>query len=308
MTKNNKRPEWLTHSLYPFEDKWIEIDKNIIHYIDEGEGDIILFSHAAVGWSFMYRNIIKILSKSYRCIAIDFPGFGLSTAAFDYTFSVQGQSDIIKKFIAALNIRALYVFGHDTGGPSAFSAFTAKAASVKGFIISDALIFPVSEYGKISTMLWLASTRLFRFLNSRFNIFINTTLNGGFKKRELSAEEKNCYKKVSEGKEKRNQITSILSSLKKDESFMKALKLAFEITFNDTPALLIYGEKDPLTNLGIPFRIADMLKNVQLKFIAGETHFPHEGAAAEIAAIIDEWIKTRQTSTIQHTYTSDLQN
>jgi haloalkane dehalogenase len=32
------QPEWLDKKLFPFTSRWIEIDGNEIHYIDEGKG------------------------------------------------------------------------------------------------------------------------------------------------------------------------------------------------------------------------------------------------------------------------------
>ena len=101
--------------LYPFKSKWINIDGNVIHYVDEGQGDIILFSHPPLGSSFMYRNFIRFLSKEYRCIAIDYPGFGLSVPHENYRISIQAQSDILLQFIQKTKLDNLLVLGHDTG-------------------------------------------------------------------------------------------------------------------------------------------------------------------------------------------------
>jgi hypothetical protein len=32
------RPVWLKHELYPFQDHWIDIDGNRVHFLDEGRG------------------------------------------------------------------------------------------------------------------------------------------------------------------------------------------------------------------------------------------------------------------------------
>ena len=51
-----------------------------MHYLDEGpqSGPPILFLHGNPTWSFMYRNVIKKLSSTNRCIAPDHIGCGLS--------------------------------------------------------------------------------------------------------------------------------------------------------------------------------------------------------------------------------------
>ena len=36
------QPLWINKQLFPFESKWIQINGNAQHYIDEGNGDILL--------------------------------------------------------------------------------------------------------------------------------------------------------------------------------------------------------------------------------------------------------------------------
>jgi acyl-ACP thioesterase len=39
-------------------------------------------------WSFVYRDVIRSLRDEFRCIAVDYPGFGLSSAGFDESHPV----------------------------------------------------------------------------------------------------------------------------------------------------------------------------------------------------------------------------
>src|SRR5687768_4718221 len=91
--------------LYPFQSKWITISGNRIHYIDEGKGETILFCHPPVSSSFMYRNMIRELSKNFRCIAIDFPGFGLSEPNAGYIPSIAAQAEIVDGLLRGLALK-----------------------------------------------------------------------------------------------------------------------------------------------------------------------------------------------------------
>ncbi len=75
------RPAWVPDALYPFEDRWAEIDGNLVHYVDEGDGLPILLLNGNPSWSFGWRDVILGLRRSFRCVAPDYPGFGLSQAA-----------------------------------------------------------------------------------------------------------------------------------------------------------------------------------------------------------------------------------
>ena len=60
------RPQWLDEQLYPFQSRFVEVEGNRIHYIDEGTGPTLLLLHPGVGWSFMYSDIIQELRRK-RC-------------------------------------------------------------------------------------------------------------------------------------------------------------------------------------------------------------------------------------------------
>jgi len=63
---------------FPFESKYIDIKGSKIHYIDEGEGDPIVFLHGNPTSSYLWRNIIPHVQSQGRCIAPDLIGMGKS--------------------------------------------------------------------------------------------------------------------------------------------------------------------------------------------------------------------------------------
>ena len=71
MGVNANSQDWLDREMYPFESNYIDLEHGSMHYVDEGTGEVILFVHGTPTWSFLYRDLIKNLSASYRCIAID---------------------------------------------------------------------------------------------------------------------------------------------------------------------------------------------------------------------------------------------
>jgi haloalkane dehalogenase len=276
--------------LYPFESKWITVNGNRIHYIDEGKGQIILFCHPPVTSSFMYRNMIKELRSNFRCIALDFPGFGLSEAAGNYSQSIRSQTEIVQGFIDQLKLNDLTLLMQEIGGHAAFSVFMKQPERLKAIIITDTILFPVSQYPKILKMLNFVNGGLFNFLNSNFNFLIRAMTKFGIRKRKLTKDERNIYKAMFNTKEIRRSSTALLHQLTEEEGLLSQIQKAFETTFNGIAALIIYGEKDPLTGLGIPQRINKLLPNSELHWIKSEMHFPHEGSPVEMSNIISEWM------------------
>jgi haloalkane dehalogenase len=280
-------------TFYPFESKWLEIQGNRIHYIDEGKGDVLLFCHPPISTSWMYRNLIKTLSKSFRCIALDFPGFGMSTASRGYVHSIEMQAIIVQAFIDHLKLAKITPVVQEIGGHAALTALAQSPERLKGIILTDTIIFPVSEYPQIGKMLGIVNGRLVNFLNTQFNFLIRMTSRFGIRKRKLGRSERREYRRIFATPEKRRLITHMLHQLKIEEGLIKQIKVAFETTFSGMPVLLIYGDKDPIYGMGIPQRIQQMVQQSELHLIRGEAHFPHEGAPDEMSSIIAEWMQTK---------------
>ena len=88
------RPTWVDDELYPFRSRFVEIDGHVLHYVDEGEGPTLLLYHGNPTWSFLYRDVVAGLCDRFRCVAFDYPGFGLSSAAAGYGFTVAEHADV----------------------------------------------------------------------------------------------------------------------------------------------------------------------------------------------------------------------
>ena len=89
------RPTWVDDELFPFASRFIEIAGHTIHYVDEGTGPTLLLLHGNPTWSFVYRKTILSLREDFRCIALDYPGFGLSTAASSYGYLPEEHANVV---------------------------------------------------------------------------------------------------------------------------------------------------------------------------------------------------------------------
>ncbi len=282
--------KYYNKSLFPFESRFLNINGQEIHYVDEGVGPTILVSHAPVGSSFMYRNLIKDLSRDHRCIALDYPGFGLSPMGSSAEVNLPYWSKILFHFIHKMELSNIILLGHDTGGAAAFKVVADHSSLFAGVIISDAVIYPVQEYPRLDRMLKFVGSSFFQWVNAWTNLVINLTLRYGIPTRRLSIDEVKEYRRIFDSPEKRRRITQMLSSLRKEKSVMEYVKIEFENNMKDKPILLLNGDKDPVYELGIPDRIRESCPLTTLKLIAGEGHFPHEGQPGLMAEHIRSWI------------------
>ncbi|MFW9914625.1 MAG: haloalkane dehalogenase [Candidatus Thorarchaeota archaeon] len=103
---------------FPFEPQYVEINQLRIHYVDEGQGDVILCLHGEPTWAYLYRKMIPLLTNAgNRVIAPDFIGFGRSdkfTEMSDYSF--QMHYDSMLAFIETLDLTKITFVAQDWGG------------------------------------------------------------------------------------------------------------------------------------------------------------------------------------------------
>ena len=92
-------------SLYPFELQWFESSAGRMHYIDEGSGPPIVFFHGNPTWSFLYRGIVDRLRHRFRCVAVDYLGFGLSDRPDGYGYTIEEHVGTTGELIEHLGSR-----------------------------------------------------------------------------------------------------------------------------------------------------------------------------------------------------------
>ena len=117
LTNAGGRPAWVSPELFPYESHFIDVDGCRVHYVDEGEGPVLLLLHGNPTWSFLYRHLIGRLRRRFRCIALDFPGFGLSRARPGYGFTPAEHASVVERFVAELALASYTPVVHDWGGP-----------------------------------------------------------------------------------------------------------------------------------------------------------------------------------------------
>jgi haloalkane dehalogenase len=148
---------------FPFESRFVEVLGSRMHYVDEGEGDPILFLHGNPTSSYLWRNVIPHVAPFARAIAPDLIGMGRSEKLsgkpkpayrfFDHVPYVEG-------FIEALGLRNVTLVLHDWGSALGFHYARRHEDNVRGLAFMEAIVRPWrwSEFPSG----WKSVFRLFR--------------------------------------------------------------------------------------------------------------------------------------------------
>jgi haloalkane dehalogenase len=116
-----------------------------VHYVDEGSGPTLLLLHGNPTWSFLYREIIKELRGEFRCVAVDYPGFGSSVAPTGYGFTPAEHADVVADFLTQLDLSAVTLMVQDWGGPIGFAVATRHPDRFARFVIGNTWARPKSD-------------------------------------------------------------------------------------------------------------------------------------------------------------------
>jgi pimeloyl-ACP methyl ester carboxylesterase len=111
----------LAPSASPFTHAWqasgryVDVPGQRLFVVEQGQGPVLLLVHGFPTSSYDYRALMARLATRFRCIAFDFPGYGLSSKPVAYSYSLYQQADAAQALLAALGIERARVVCHDMG-------------------------------------------------------------------------------------------------------------------------------------------------------------------------------------------------
>ena len=184
-------------------------------YIDEGEGDAIVFQHGNPTSSYLWRNVMPHLEGQGRLIACDLIGMGDSeklTNSGPNSYNYFEQRDFLFALLEKLNIGNKVVFViHDWGSALGFDWSFQNQERVQGIAYMEGMVKPVNwdEWPE-------NATKVFQGFRSEAgesmvldkNIFVEKVLPSSII-RELSNEEMNEYRRpfLNAGEDRRPTLS-----------------------------------------------------------------------------------------------------
>jgi pimeloyl-ACP methyl ester carboxylesterase len=116
----------------------LEVDGQPVNVVDRGEGDAVVFLHAFPLQAAMWDYQIDALEGSYRCLAIDLPGFGQSPPPADPdATSMQAWSDLVAGVLGQLGVGTATIVGASMGGYLAMALLRHHPDLVRQLVLAD---------------------------------------------------------------------------------------------------------------------------------------------------------------------------
>ncbi len=259
---------------YGFKSNSANVNGITISYIDEGKGEqtIVLVHGLASNGGFWRYNIAE-LSKTYRVIAVDLPGYGKSDKGV-YPYSMSFYADMISGLLTHLNIPSVVYVGHSMGGQIGIHfSFRHKEQITKLILVAPAGIEPFSRGDGD----WLKSVMTIDFVKKTPEDRVRGNLAMNFysydDKFEWMVEER---ARMAKAKDFEDFCYAVIRSVHGmiDEPTTKRLK---DIS---VPTHIIFGENDglipnPILHGGSSGEVAKIAKEANPKITV--TFIPHAG-------------------------------
>ncbi|HAS39107.1 MAG TPA: alpha/beta hydrolase [Microscillaceae bacterium] len=280
-----KNQDWIQPTLYPFKRHYVQLSQGTMHYLDEGQGETIVFIHGTPTWSFLYRDFIKSLSTQYRCIAIDHLGFGLSDKPKGFAGTPQAHSQNLQEFIDLLGLENITLVVHDFGGPIGLSWAIAHPQKVKRLVLFNTWLWETQtdkDAQKIDKLLhgWLGN---YLYLNTNFSpkVLLKQAF---FDKKKLSKPVHKHYLKPFPNKASRYGLLKIGQSLVgSSDWYQQQFEQIDQI--KNKPALILWGMQDKFIRPTYLQKWGKTLPQAKIRQLESGHFVQEEAPQVSIAAI-----------------------
>ncbi|CUH86691.1 Haloalkane dehalogenase [Phaeobacter sp. CECT 5382] len=271
-------------------------------YIDEGEGDPIVFLHGNPTSSYLWRNVMPHLAGQGRVIAPDLIGMGdsdkLENSGPDRYTYVEHRKYLFA-LLEQLGVTQNVTFViHDWGSGLGFHWAHMNSDAVKGIAFMEGIVAPVPTWESFPE----GPRAMFQGLRSEAgeemvlqkNLFVEAILPGSIL-RELSAEEMAEYRRpFSEpGEDRRPTLTWPRQiPIAGDPADVTEVVTAYSAWLRETPVPKLFVNAEPGALIAGPVRdYVRSFPNLTEVTVAG-AHFIQEDSPDEIGQAVSAWLST----------------
>ena len=281
--------------------KKIEVNGLNMAYVEEGEGEAIVFLHGNPTSSYLWRNIMPSVSDLGRCIAPDLIGMGdsdkLPNPGPD-SYRFVEHREYLDQLLEQLNLGNQVVFViHDWGSALGFDWARRHQGRVKGVCYMEAIVRPFAAWSD-----WPDAARgIFEAFRSpegdenmvlEKNVFVERVLPGSIL-RKLTEEEMTEYRRpfVNSGEDRRPTLTwprQIPIEGEPEDVTKIAEAYARYFSASDMPKLLINADPGAML-IGRQLAFCRSWRN-QTEVTVPGSHFIQEDSPDEIGSALRKWL------------------
>ena len=284
-----QRPVWVDDELFPFMSRFLDVDGHVLHYVDEGVGPTLLMLHGNPTWSFVWRKAIDGLRKDFRCVALDLPGFGLSTARPGYECLPEQHAAAVIEFVDKMELKSVTLVAQDWGGPIGLSAVESRPEIFNRLILSNTWAWLVNGDLHFEIFSKVMGGTVGQELIQRFNLFVNTLIPAGHRRRKLDGHEMSHYRQALPTRQRRLASAILPRAVTQSHEFLTAVEARLP-SLAAMPTLLVWGDADFAFRRKELAHFERLLPNSRTVVLKGVGHYLQSDASDEFVAAVRAWM------------------
>jgi len=302
-SKNISKPYGLEISgAFPFTKKTIEIEGSKIAYVDEGQGQPVLFLHGNPTSSYLWRNIIPNVTSGYRAIAPDLIGMGDSGKP-DISYTLKDHVRYIDGFIAAMGLKDIVLVIHDWGSALGMRYARLNQGNVVAMAFMEAIVPPAMPAPSYEAMGPRAG-EMFKALRTpgvgekmvlEGNFFVEKALLEFGVLRQLSEVEKAAYRAPFLTPESRLPTLQWPREIpiggEPEYATQEVTRNGEWLMSSEIPKLLFHVEPGAIMPKPVVKFLTANLKNLEVRFVGAGRHFLQEEHPHLIGQGLADWLR-----------------
>jgi haloalkane dehalogenase len=283
-----RRPAWYPERLFPYESRQVEAEGCLVHYVDEGDGPPLLLLHGNPTWSFLYRAVIGGLRDRFRCVAPDYPGFGLSLPRAGYDFRPASHAAVVERFALDLDLRDITLMVQDWGGPIGLALAARHPERFRALVIGNSWAWPVNGDPHFERFSALVGGPVGGLAIGWFNAFVNWLIPAGVRRRRLPREVMEAYRGPFRLRARRRPTHVFPREIVKSRDFLAGVEAGLA-RLAHLPALIVWGDRDIAFRAAERERFEASFPEHRTVILEGAGHYIQEDAPEEIVRAIGAW-------------------
>jgi cis-3-alkyl-4-acyloxetan-2-one decarboxylase len=234
-------------------------------YIDEGDGEAVVFLHGNPTWSFLWRNVITDLASEARCIAVDHVGFGASDKPRTPEYHTLERHILnLTALLRHLALERVTLVCHDWGGPIGLGWAIRNPERVAGLVLTATWgMRPEGLYRLPAWYRLLRSPGLGEIMVQKHNLAVERLLRFAYADpRHVQDATMKAYQAPFPFPDDRVAVLRFARMVPLragDESYEELGQIEAGLSKLDAPTRLVWGERDHLYPDAIAKRLVKLL-------------------------------------------------
>ncbi|MFN7780235.1 MAG: alpha/beta fold hydrolase [Betaproteobacteria bacterium] len=114
----------------------VNLPSGAVHYVESGQGVPLVLLHANPGDSSDFEAVVPALSRHYRVLALDWPGYGRSAVPSQHeVVNAHLFCNVLREFLNALALPPALFIGNSLGGNAAARLAIELPEAVRGLVL-----------------------------------------------------------------------------------------------------------------------------------------------------------------------------